>query len=312
MTTGRILSVLLLCSLSAYAEKSCCKKSVKKESVKKKHTKKESRASVHELKDEADYRKRITEKKHVIVEFFSSDCPACQKMCPVFEGAAKKHKDILFLSAFLDNGTFDDLADSLDIQKIPTIVFIKDGVVVKTEVGYYKESSFEELIQNFVKEAPKKAEVKKEAPKQEAKKAEPKAEAKKPAVKPEPKVEPKKEEKKEVAPAHAGIVEIKTMEEYKKHIGANKKAVIKFSTDWCGACTMYAPDFKAVGEQFKDKAGFFMINGDNAALKEIKDAHVKEGYPTTIFLIDGKVVDTKVGAYPRKVLESFVLEFTRK
>ena len=80
----------------------------------------------------------------VLVEFWAEWCPPCRMFGPVFEKASEKHADAVF--GKVDTEAQQELAGTFRISSIPTLMIIRDGVVLYAQPGALPEAALEELI----------------------------------------------------------------------------------------------------------------------------------------------------------------------
>lgn len=86
------------------------------------------------------------------------------------------------------------------------------------------------------------------------------------------------------------IIKIDSEDEFSKKVFDSKKpVVVKFETDWCGACTTMAPIFEKSADEFIDQMKFTQVDADKQ--KELAQKYEIKGVPTFIFFKDGKIIE---------------------
>ena len=79
-----------------------------------------------------------------LVDFFATWCGPCKMLSPILE-QIDDQIDIIKV----DIDEFEDLTNEYRIMSVPTLLFFKDGEILKEEVGFHSKEELEKIIKEL-------------------------------------------------------------------------------------------------------------------------------------------------------------------
>lgn len=80
----------------------------------------------------------------VVIDFWAPWCGPCRHFAPVFEAAASAFPDIDFVKVNTEERW--DLAAAAGIRSVPTLMILREGILVYRQVGAHSQSQLTSII----------------------------------------------------------------------------------------------------------------------------------------------------------------------
>ncbi|MBT4878586.1 MAG: thioredoxin [Alphaproteobacteria bacterium] len=80
--------------------------------------------------------------------------------------------------------------------------------------------------------------------------------------------------------------------------------LVDFWAEWCGPCKQLAPVLEQLATEYEGKVKILKLNIEDSP--ETPTTYQVRGIPNLLLFKDGEIVDSKVGALPKKTLADWL------
>ena len=91
-----------------------------------------------------NFNERVQSSQIVILDFWAPWCGPCKSFGPIYEKVSQQYPDILF--GKVDTEAEQALGAHFQIRSIPTIMVLKEGIVVFSQAGMIPEEALIDII----------------------------------------------------------------------------------------------------------------------------------------------------------------------
>ncbi|KAB0790649.1 hypothetical protein PPYR_14902 [Photinus pyralis] len=216
-----------------------------------------------------NYSEEISKRNHFIM-FYAPWCGHCQRLGPIWEQLAEmlNEDDTNIRIAKVDCTVDSKICSDEDVTGYPTLKFFKLGNNVGEKFrGTRDLPSLTSFINEQLRSAEEDDTVKVPQPLQ-------------------------------------GLIEL-TDENFEKHVSSGKHFV-KFYAPWCGHCQKLAPVWERLAESLEFEPEVSVAKIDCTQFRSICNNFDIKGYPTLLWLEDGKRIDKYQGQRTHEELKTYV------
>ena len=92
-----------------------------------------------------NFEETVAQNDIVFIDFWAAWCGPCRSFAPTYEKVSEQFPDVVF--AKVDTEAEQDLAASFNIMSIPTLMIIREDVVLFNQAGALPERGLTDLVE---------------------------------------------------------------------------------------------------------------------------------------------------------------------
>ena len=100
-------------------------------------------------KNQTEYTELVQSYPCVVVDMYSTDCPPCNRLAPIYDRAVERYASVAFLK--IHRQEFRELAESFHIFSSPTVLFFHRGELQANRLaGVIEESDLHAEVERLL------------------------------------------------------------------------------------------------------------------------------------------------------------------
>ena len=96
------------------------------------------------LNDEESLGRVVDRHDTLVIDFWAPWCAPCKGFLPILEDASESHPEIVFCR--VNTEEHRELAQAFDVESIPTLVVVRDQIMIASQPGMLPKHVLEDLI----------------------------------------------------------------------------------------------------------------------------------------------------------------------
>ena len=100
--------------------------------------------ALYDIKNESELTEVLREADVLVLDFWAPWCPPCKAFKAVFEEVAQRHPEAAFCRVNTEEE--DGLSPAFEVTQIPTLVVIRDRIMVASQQGYLTGEQLDDLL----------------------------------------------------------------------------------------------------------------------------------------------------------------------